>query len=125
MTLQTVFGTMDNIHTVSATRNETLHFMVITQSSEPTRDLYTEEPLMFMKARDGLQVEATFTRESGYVSKLSILDGPPAGFSYDEPDRRNTFGGIAMFLFGLAIVALGSFQWFTDRQARLVQPELR
>ena len=76
---------------------------------------------MFMKARDGLQVEATFTQETGYVSKLSIVNGPSAGFAYDEPDERNTFGGIGMLLLGLGIVAIGSFQWATDRQARLDQ----
>lgn len=118
MTPATVVGTVENVHSVSAIRNEMLHFVVLTQNHGSTRDLYTEEPLMFMKARDGQQVEATFTQETGYVSKLSIVSGPSAGFAYDEPDKRNTFGGIAMFLFGLALIAVISFQWFTDRQAR-------
>ena len=118
VTPETVVGTIDNIHTVSATRNETLHFVIVADNGQLTRDLYTQEPLMFMKARNGQRVEATFTQETGYVSKLSIVSGAAAGFEYDEPDKRNTFGGIAMFLFGFALIASISFQWFTSSQAK-------
>jgi|SRR5579875_777872 len=119
ITLETVIGVLSNLHTVSAARNETLHFLIVAENGEPTRDLYSEEPLMFMKARDRQQVEATFTQETGYVSKLSIIGGPSAGFAYDESDNRNTFGGIAMFLFGFALIASIGFQRLTDWQSRI------
>ena len=118
MTPETVSGVLTNLHTVSGARTETLHFQMALRNGQTTRDLHSEEGLMFVKAQDGQAVEATFTRETGYVSKLHILSGKSSGYSYDEPDRRNTFAAAALCLLGLVLVAAAGFQWLTDRAAR-------
>ena len=118
MTPETVSGILTNVHMESGVRRETLHFRMAFSDGRTTEDLHSEEGLMFVKAQDGQAVEATYTRETGYVSKLHILSGKSSGFSYDEPDQRNTFGAAALCLFGLILVAAAGFQWLTDRAAR-------
>jgi hypothetical protein len=117
MTSETISGTLLDVHTVSQVRNQTQHFLIESDNGHLSRDLYTEEPLMFMKAQDGQRVEATITSESGYVSRLRIVAGPHTGYSYDGPDQRNTSGAIALFVLGSVLIAGPIFGYVTDRQA--------
>ena len=119
MTSETVSGILTNLHTVSGARSQTLHFRMALRDGQITRDLHSEEGLMFMKAENGQMAEATFTRETGYVSKLHILSGRSSGFSYDEPDQRGTFAAAVLCLLGLVFIAAQGFQWITDRAAHL------
>jgi hypothetical protein len=117
ITSETISGTLIDLHTVSQVRNETQHFLIESDDGHLSRDLHTEEPLMFMKAQDGQKVEATITSETGYVSRLRIIAGYDAGFSYDEPDQRNIFGAVAMCVLGTVMIAGPIFGYVTDRQA--------
>jgi hypothetical protein len=117
MTSEAISGTLLDVHTVSHVRNETQHFRIESDDGNLSRDLYTEEALMFVTAQDGQKVEATITSESGYVARLRIVAGRHAGYSYDEPDHRNISGAIAGFVLGLLLIAGPVFGYITDRQA--------
>jgi hypothetical protein len=118
MTSESVSGVLSNVHTVTYQRGQTLHFSISGANGITVPNLHTEEPLMFVKAQDGQQVVLTFTRETGYVSSFRITEGPSAGYAYDEPDHRNTFGAAALFVFGLILIGVSALQWVTDRQAQ-------
>jgi len=118
MTSESVSGVLSNLHTVTHQRGQTLHFSISGANGTTVPDLHTEEPLMFVKAQDGQQVAVTFTHETGYVSSFRITDGPSVGYAYDAPDQRNTFGAVALFVFGLVLIGVSALQWVTDRQAQ-------
>jgi hypothetical protein len=112
-----VSGILRNPHAVSGTRSQHLHFNIVMPTGETTPDLHTEEGLLFVKQIDGQQVDATYTRESGYVSQFHILTGPSGGYAYNEPDQRNPLGGIAFILIGVVLCIVGISQWAGNRTA--------
>jgi hypothetical protein len=118
LTSQTGSGVLSNLHTVYQTRNDKLHFNIVSSDGAHTRDLYTDEGLLYVKTIEGQLVDATFTRDTGYVSRFHILSGRSAGYGYDEPDQRDTFGAGTGLLLGLLLIGFPLGGWITDRMAR-------
>jgi hypothetical protein len=80
-------------------------------------DLYDNDAVFFMKAQDSERVEVVFTRESGYVSHLRIIDGPNKGYEFNEPDTRNTTPSYFFMIVGAVIAIVGIFKWIVDHNA--------
>ena len=112
-------GVLVNLHTVTSgyRSSPTQHYNVSTADDGLTRDLHDEEALFFMTAENGEQVDLSYTKESGYVTKLRILSGPHAGFQFVEPDIRNTTPDYFFLILGVIVGSFGIFKWVVDHRA--------
>jgi len=114
-----VSGALINLHTVTSgyRSSPTQHYNVVESDGEMTPDLHDGEGLFFMAAQEGEEVQLTYTRESGYVTKLKILSGPHEGFQFIEPDVRNATPFYFFLIIAAVVGAVGIFKWIVDRTA--------
>jgi hypothetical protein len=120
ITLASTTGTLINLHEESSgpRSSQTQHYNVDDGVMRPLPDLHDRDPLFFVKAHNGEQVEVIFTRESGYVSHLRVLHGGGnAGYAFNEPDVKNyNPAGFGIFI-GFIVCFTGIIMWNSNRDA--------